>query len=139
MLLVAITEEILFRGVIARHLANISGNLVTVLVSTIIFTIFHCMVIQSFTQMTDIFFLGLILGILYIKSGHILYSIAFHFGIDFVTNLVGIRGQSALFLIDSNKGENYITSQLFGVMSLFGFLIVLVYFIYSLVSKKNND
>lgn len=128
MFIVAFTEEILFRGVLEQTLFSVMNSKMAILAATLIFTTFHCMVIQSFTQITDIFSLGLILGILFYKTGSIIVPMVFHFGVDFFTNLVGMRGDTALFIIESRHSENYIVSNLFGVMSVLGAILLIIYF-----------
>ncbi|BBF41933.1 abortive infection protein [Lachnospiraceae bacterium KM106-2] len=122
MLVVAIAEETCFRGVIANHLDKRSGKTVAILGSTMIFTVFHCMVWQTVTQITDIFVLGLILGILFMRSGSLYDAIIFHFAIDFVTNLFGMEAGEGVIILSLGNGyrEADITMYLFGVMTVLG-------------------
>lgn len=138
MLIVGIAEELLFRGVLARHMLELWGRKIAVILSTLIFTVFHCMVIQCWSQVTDIFFLGLIFGIIYVKTGSIVCPIAFHFGIDFFTNLVGMRGQVALFLIEAERGESYVVSNLFFAMSICAIVVLLGIWLLRILQKEKE-
>lgn len=136
MFVVAFTEELLFRGVLEQTLFSVLDSKKAILAATLIFTTFHCMEIQSFTQVTDIFLLGLILGILFYKTRSLFVPMVFHFGVDFFTNLVGMRGDTALFIIESRDSENYIVSNLFGAMSALGAIVLIVYFM--IATRKSS-
>lgn len=137
MVFVAVAEEVLFRGVIANYMKQLWGKRIALILSTLVFTAFHCMVIQSVTQVTDILVLGFLLGFFYLKTDSLIYSIVFHFGIDFATNLSGMKASKALFIISSQYSDNYVTSKLFGVMSIMGgIVLVLIILYYYLKSKK---
>ena len=49
---------------------------------------------------------------------------------------VGMRGQTALVYISSSKTELQITSYLFGIMSVLGFVILSIYFTF-VFNRKN--
>lgn len=138
MLFVGVAEEVAFRGMIANYIKRLWGKQSAVIISTLIFTAFHCTVIQSLTQVTDIFVLGLILGIIYIRTDSLLYSMAFHFGIDFATNVSGMKGSKALFLLSSDYSDNDITSRLFGVMSIIGGILIVMFFIIEYFRSKKE-
>lgn len=129
MLLVGIAEEVVFRGVIQSHLAQVFDGRKALVMATLVFTIFHCTVIYSITQVTDILVLGFMLGLIYLKTGSIVYSIGFHFGIDFATNLTGLKDSGALFLISTDHSDNYLSTLLFGAMTVTVLLILVVYLV----------
>lgn len=126
MTFVSISEELLFRGIIEAQLSKEFGNVSSVLISTAIFTAFHCTVISSAFQITDIFLLGLILGIVFIKTKNIVYTVIIHFLIDFSINIVSVKGTVGLFIIDTTVNENKLTYYLLGIMSLFSFIILII-------------
>lgn len=67
-----IEEELIFRGVLARHLQNY-GNLFAILISALPFALLH-----SGPQFTYAFVTGLLCGILLIKTDNLLWAIGVH-------------------------------------------------------------
>ena len=76
---VGIKEEFLFRGIVQNLLAERYGSPKAILVTSAIFTLWHVGVwnptVWTFSQ---IFFAGVILGLIYVGSGSILTVIALH-------------------------------------------------------------
>ncbi len=76
---VGIKEEFLFRGIVQNLLAKRYGALKAILITSLIFTLWHVGVwnptVWTFSQ---IFFAGVILGLIYVGSGSILTVIALH-------------------------------------------------------------
>lgn len=76
MLLVApVFEEIIFRGIILEQLSVRYSKMMSVLVSAILFGVFHF----NFIQGINAFFLGIILGTIYIKTDSLMPCILVHF------------------------------------------------------------
>jgi len=134
MFIVGVSEELLFRAVIAGELVKKYGKIAAVIISTVIFTLFHCMVIQCWTQVTVIFITGMILGIIFIQTENILYPIFLHCGIDFFTNLVGMNEQVGIISISSFMTEIRIVEYLFGVMSVWGAAVI----VFSCIFRKKS-
>jgi membrane protease YdiL (CAAX protease family) len=76
---VGIKEEFLFRGIMQNLLVQRYGSLQGVLITSLIFTLWHIGVwnptVWTFSQ---IFFAGVILGMVYVRSGSILAVIILH-------------------------------------------------------------
>ena len=69
-----LTEEILFRGAILKGLVNFYSPRKAVILSAIIFTLFHLNPYQFFSALT----MGLFLGFLYLKTRSIIPCIIAH-------------------------------------------------------------
>lgn len=78
-----IMEEIFFRKIVIDRLASY-GEVLAIVVSAVMFGLFHANVAQ--TIYTTI--LGLLLGYVYIKSGNLLYTIALHMMMNLVHGVV---------------------------------------------------
>ena len=70
----AVVEEVIFRGVVLQPLRRF-GDRFAVVVSAIVFAMAH----QSFVKAPNMFFVGLFLGYVAIKSGSILTTVLLHF------------------------------------------------------------
>lgn len=76
MLLVApVFEEIIFRGIILEQLSIRYSKIMSVLVSAVLFGVFHF----NFIQGINAFFLGIILGTIYVKTNSLVPCILVHF------------------------------------------------------------
>ena len=73
-LIPAICEELLFRGVLVNALKH-KGQIFSIILSSIMFSIFHF----SPTQLIYPICFGLILSIIYLRTGNIIFSILLHF------------------------------------------------------------
>ncbi|WP_203630400.1 CPBP family intramembrane glutamic endopeptidase [Lentilactobacillus fungorum] len=97
-LLVAIAEELLFRGVILKDLLNLlirSGHLkshgvfIAITISSLLFSVEHLTNITNqsgvatICQMIQTFGMGTLFAALYIRTGSLFYPISLHFLIDF--------------------------------------------------------
>lgn len=86
----AICEELLFRGVILRQLMLEVSKTRAVIISAILFGVFHL----SFYRFLPTFAVGLVLGMISVVTGSIFPSILLHFSYNAAT----------LFLIDETTG-----------------------------------
>lgn len=77
---VAITEEILFRGVIQTHFGLV--------ISSIIFAIVHYRYLFNLFLFINVVTLSFFIGYLYFLTGNILVTIVMHFIIDFLLGLM---------------------------------------------------
>jgi membrane protease YdiL (CAAX protease family) len=82
-ILAPILEEILFRKVVCDRLAAI-GEGFAVILSAAFFGLFH----GNFYQLFYSFLIGAFLAFIYIKTGDIRYTIAYHIGINFFSGFV---------------------------------------------------
>jgi membrane protease YdiL (CAAX protease family) len=100
LLVVAIQEEVLFRGYITLNLL-LYGPVVVIIVSTILFSAIHLLTNRfSFYQILSWLLIGAFLSYAYLISGSIWVPIILHFAID-ATNMVvfNIVGKYSIFKI----------------------------------------
>lgn len=76
---VAVSEEILFRGVIQTH----AGLIVT----SVIFALVHYRYLFNWFLFTNIILLSFLIGFIYLQSNNLLVTIIMHFLIDFLLGL----------------------------------------------------
>jgi sodium transport system permease protein len=81
-LLPAICEELLFRGVVYNSFNKRYGAIIAIIVSALLFGVFH----MNWIQGINAFVLGLALGYAYYKSGSIFVPMILHF----LNNLLGV-------------------------------------------------
>lgn len=76
---VAVKEEFLFRGIMQNLLAQKFGSMRAILITSIIFTLWHVGVWDpSVWTFGEIFLASLIIGLIYVRSGSMLLVIAVH-------------------------------------------------------------
>lgn len=115
-----ILEEILFRGLILRSLQNF-GNVFAIVVSSILFAIFH----GNFEQAIPAFFIGFILGMDAIRTNSIIASIIIH-------------ALNNGFLVLSQILSNYIDPNIFTLFySLFLIIVLVIGFILYKTDKSS--
>ena len=83
--LAPVVEEFVFRKLIIDR-THVYGGRVAVIVSALMFGLFH----GNFTQMFGAFAVGLLLGYVYLKTGKIVYTMIIHAAVNLVANLVSI-------------------------------------------------
>lgn len=85
---VAISEEILFRGVIQTH----AGLIVT----SVIFALVHYRYLFNWFLFTNIILLSFLIGFIYLQTNNLLVTIIMHFVIDFLLGLsIKFRAKAA--------------------------------------------
>lgn len=106
LLIVAIQEEVLFRGYITLNLLSY-GPVVVIIVSTILFVAIHLLTNRTnFYQIVSWFLGGVVLVYAYLISGSIWVPIMLHFATDMINMVVfDIVGQYSLFTISPSLGE----------------------------------
>jgi membrane protease YdiL (CAAX protease family) len=88
LLIVALQEEVLFRGYITLNLLPL-GPVVVIIVSTILFSVVHLLTNRAnFYQIVSWLLAGAILSYTYLVSGSIWVPIILHFGFDLANVLV---------------------------------------------------
>jgi len=100
-----IYEEIIFRGILLRGMAKKINPNIALVVSALLFAIVH----MNIPQGINAFFLGLVVGFIYLRSGSIYLSIIAHLvnnllalSVTFLFSLIGGRyamGIHGVFLI----------------------------------------
>ena len=100
LLIVALQEEVLYRGYITLNLLSF-GPLVVIVTSTIIFTAIHLLTNRgSFYQILSWLVGGAIFSYVYLITGSIWVPVILHFATDLTNTLVfNIAGQFSLFEI----------------------------------------
>ncbi|MBQ1548100.1 MAG: CPBP family intramembrane metalloprotease [Lachnospiraceae bacterium] len=92
-ILAPLIEEFVFRKVLIERMRPY-GEKLAVVISALCFGLFH----QNFMQFFYAFFLGLIWGYIYIRTGKLRYSAALHMTINFLGSIVAGRLTSGLDL-----------------------------------------
>lgn len=85
-----IVEELLFRKLLCDRL-RIYGEGVTVIVTGLLFGLFH----GNLTQFVYAFLLGCVLAYIYLKTGRVTVTIAYHIVINFIGSVVPLLALSA--------------------------------------------
>lgn len=119
MLLIAISEEIVFRGYLLNNLMESMNKWVALLISALLFTIAHGTNPNINTlSVINLFIGGILLGVNYIYTKNLWFSICFHFSWNFLQGPIlgydvsGIALQSVLQ--QEVSGNPIITGGLFG-------------------------
>lgn len=79
-LLAAVSEEILFRGVIQTHFGLV--------ISSLVFALIHYRYLFNWFLFTNVVALSFLIGYIYLVSGNLLVTIFMHFTIDFLLGLI---------------------------------------------------
>ncbi len=108
-----IYEEIIFRGVLLRGMAKKINPNIAIVVSALLFAIVH----MNIPQGINAFFLGLVVGFIYLRSGSIYLSIFAHL----VNNLLALSVTS-LF---SSIGGKYAT-EIHGIFLIIGVVLLVI-------------
>ena len=82
-ILVGIREELLYRGVLFNLLEPRAGTIITVILSTVIFSAYHLGAVPLFPQVfAEIAILSVVLGLIYSRSRSLLAVMALHAAYD---------------------------------------------------------
>jgi uncharacterized protein len=139
MLLVAVSEETVFRGYILNNLAQSVNKWVALGISALLFALFHAGN-PGITQLAllNLFLAGLLLGLNYLYTQNLWFAIMFHFSWNFFLGPVLGYEVSGLplnsLLQQSIQGPDWITggefglegSVLDGIFSIVSFTLLLV-------------
>ena len=117
-----IYEEVIFRGILLRGMANKMNKTLALVVSALFFAMLH----MNIPQGINAFFLGLIIGSIYLSTGSIYLCIFAHF----INNSVGITISGALQLV---TGKYTILTR--GIAFVVGITILIIAYNYY---KKNK-
>jgi membrane protease YdiL (CAAX protease family) len=88
----AVFEELIFRGVLQRALSRLLGNRAGLLVASLVFGLLH-----DPWRLPAAFILGLVLGLIYLRTGSLVLSMVAHFTVNSVAVV-------ALYVIEK-RGE----------------------------------
>ena len=85
-ILAPVVEELLFRGIVFRRMRAYWGTTIAMVFSALIFGIVHLDIITGIAA----FVIGLIMALIYERTGSLLASMLFHFGFNFYSVAVEI-------------------------------------------------
>jgi uncharacterized protein len=115
--IVAFYEELIFRGYILNNLMTSFPKWLALLISALLFMFFHWNPIGFFPMM-NMLIAGLILGLNYVYTRNLWFSICFHIGLNFMEGpVMGYSGESAYqtLLQTELTGDGNITGGAFGL------------------------
>ena len=132
---VAVIEELLFRCFVLEEFLKYKGKFLTVVYSSLAFGLTHLLNISSLSMIPGVliqvcytFFLGFVLGFIYLKTRNIVVPITLHFLFNLINNIVVTELYS--FKLD-------ITYYLINV--LVGLLIMVYIIVLNVINKKGDD
>ena len=102
-IIVAITEEVLFRGYILRNFMGSFNNYMALVVSSILFALAHGFnPNMDWFSYLNLFLAGILLGATYVYTKNLWFPIALHFSWNFFQTLFGfnVSGQDFYSLIE---------------------------------------
>lgn len=117
-LIPAVCEELLFRGVIINCLKH-KGEIFAVVLSAIMFALFHLSPIQLIYPICW----GLLLGIVYLRTKNILFPIIMHF----INNAFSITIQYFISSSSSGKFEPTIFLAIYSIITFAVWILAMVY------------
>lgn len=90
--IVAVVEETLFRGYILKNFMNSFNKYIALIISSILFSLMHCInpSINLFSLL-DLFLAGIVLGLPYIYTKNLWFSIAMHLSWNLFQTLYGFN------------------------------------------------
>jgi membrane protease YdiL (CAAX protease family) len=107
--IVAIVEEMLFRGYILRNLMISYNKYIALIISSILFSAVHGFNPNiDLIGFVDLFFAGILLGISYIFTKNLWFPIALHFSWNLTQTFLGfnVSGNDAYSIIEFKTTEN---------------------------------
>lgn len=142
MIIVAFVEELIFRGYLLNNLLESTNKWVALAISSVLFALFHqANPDVSFFAIINILLAGLLLGLNYIFTKNLWFSMCFHFAWNYFQGPVlgyEVSGLKLTSLLQqANAGSEMWTGGLFGfegsllcpVLSLIAFIIFAFLFI----------
>lgn len=129
-------EEIAFRGVLCSSLIRYKGKVLALVLSSLVFAVFHCSRYNDIIQLSSVLLTGLTLGYLYIRTKSLYMSIGLHIATDFFINFVKPKGEVGVFIFELNKySMNNFEHIIFAMMALM-YIMLLGYLLY--YDKKHH-
>ena len=131
---VAVMEEVLFRGYILKNLLLSFNKYIALIVSSVLFSLMHGFNPNiDLLSLTNLFLAGILLGISYIHTKNLWFPIALHLSWNLFQTLFGfsVSGQDAYSIIEFSIQENNILNGgAFGfegsILSIIGQIIVII-------------
>ncbi|MBS1667747.1 MAG: CPBP family intramembrane metalloprotease [Bacteroidetes bacterium] len=151
LVLIAISEEIVFRGYVLNNLMQSFHKWIALVVSSLLFALFHLSNPGiSILPLMSLFLVGILVGLNYTYTQNLWFSIALHFSWNFFQGILygfKVSGIQLYSLLQANlKGDSTITGGDFGfegsvlATALLFFVVVIFYFVYErkFASEKVN-
>jgi membrane protease YdiL (CAAX protease family) len=142
-LLSAFYEELIFRGYVLSNLLESFSKWTALIISALLFMIAHWNTVGFFPMVTTLI-MGLILGINYLYTRNLWFSVCFHFGWKFLEGpVLGFPGKNTIqtLLQTDVQGDEMITgggSGFEGSVILTAFSILSLIALYLFLQKKLN-
>ena len=144
-LIIAIVEEVLFRGYILNNLMLSINKYYALFLTSFIFSLLHFFNPNfSWISLISIFLAGLVLGISYIYTKNLWLPISLHFSWNLFQSLFGfnVSGKDYYSIIElSIKSENHFNGGKFGyensIMLIIAEIITLIFLFYYRKPKNN--
>ncbi len=147
MALVAVAEELVFRGYVLRNLLGSFKAPIALLLSAALFAVFHAANPNNgFLPLLNVFLAGLLLGVNYIFTRNCWFGMALHFAWNFLQGPVlgyAVSGLELPSVLQQSEGNNkWLTGGAFGLEGsvlttvLTAVSVVVLYFLYQ--PKKSH-
>lgn len=89
MVVVAVVEELVFRGYILSNLMASMNKWIALIVSAVVFAVFHAVNPDvSLLPIVNVFLAGILLGCNYIFTRNLWFAVMFHFGWNFIQGAI---------------------------------------------------
>ncbi|MGB8192738.1 MAG: type II CAAX endopeptidase family protein [Chitinophagaceae bacterium] len=120
MILVAISEEAVFRGYILHNLMQSMNRWIALAITSLLFALLHAFNPNiTWLALLNIFLAGFVMGIVYVYTGNLWFAIAFHFSWNFFLGPILGYEVSGLplesLLQQSIHGPDWLTGGEFGL------------------------
>lgn len=145
-ILVAFTEEILFRGYVLRNLMYSLNRHIALIISAILFSLMHGLNPNiDLIGFSNLFIAGILLGITYIHTKNLWFPIALHFSWNFFQTILGfnVSGQNTYSAVEFNMDQKtLLNGGGFGfegsILALISMIITIVIIILHYRRKETN-
>jgi uncharacterized protein len=147
LVLIAVTEELVFRGYLLNNMLKRMPKQAALILSALLFAVFHSLNPNfNFIAFINVFLAGLLLGVNYIYTRNLNFAIFFHFSWNFIQGpLLGYRVSGIEFpslLFQNSIGSVLLTGGNFGLEASWLVTITLtiaVVLLYILFQRKYNS
>ncbi len=144
--IVAIVEEVLFRGYILRNLMLSFNKYIALVVSSILFSAIHGFNPNiDLMGFTDLFLAGILLGISYTFTKNLWFPIALHFSWNLTQAFLGfnVSGQDVYSIIEFKITENNLLNggdfgfegSIFSIIAQIIFIVIIWYYYHKKLKK----
>ena len=114
-MLVPIIEELIFRGVILNRLNNKVNFIYAIIISSVLFSLFH-----GFGRLIPTFFFGLCMCVVYLKTNNITIPIIIHFLNNAIATICSdLYNVEVILLANPLNSVMFIISTISGILILF--------------------